>query len=284
VPTTPPEPAHPARLESHQHRQIAESFGVDPERYDRTRPRYPDTLVERIVAASPGPDVLDVGCGTGIAARQFQAAGCRVLGVEPDARMADFGRRTGIEIEVATFEAWDRAGRMFDAVVAGQAWHWVDPVAGAAKAAEALRAGGRLAAFWHVFDPPAEVAEAVAAVYQRLVPDSPFNLRAGSAQADRNATLFTTKAADGMQEAGGFGDPERWRYDWERSYTRDEWLDQLATSGALTRLPPDKLAEVLEAVGVTLDTMGASITVHLTTVAIIAARALPLRGARGATH
>jgi SAM-dependent methyltransferase len=273
MPTIPPEPTQPVRLESHQHRQIAESFGIDPERYDRTRPRYPGALVDRIVAASPGRDVLDVGCGTGIAARQFQAAGCRVLGVEPDARMADFARRTGIEIEVAMFENWDPAGRMFDAVVAGQAWHWVDPVAGAAKAAGVLQPGGRLAAFWHVFDPPSEVAEAVAAVYQRLVPDSPFNFQAGPTQADRNATLFTTKAADGVRTAGGFGDPEQWRYDWERSYTRDEWLDQLATSGALTRLPPAKLAEVLEAVGAALGTMGPSITVRLTTVAVMAARA-----------
>jgi ubiquinone/menaquinone biosynthesis C-methylase UbiE len=52
---------------------MAESFGTDAERYDRARPRYPDALVERIAAGSPGPDVLDVGCGTGIAARQFQA-------------------------------------------------------------------------------------------------------------------------------------------------------------------------------------------------------------------
>jgi SAM-dependent methyltransferase len=273
VASIPPEPAHPVRLESHQHRQIAESFGIDPERYDRTRPRYPDALVDRIVTASPGRDVLDVGCGTGIAARQFQAAGCRVLGVEPDGRMADFARRTGIEIEVATFENWDPAGRMFDAVAAGQAWHWVDPVAGAAKAAGVLRPGGRLATFWHVFDPPPEVAEAVAAVYQRLVPDSPFNLQTGPAQADRNAMLFTAKAADGMRTAGGFGDPQQWRYDWERSYTRDEWLDQLATSGAITRLPPAKLTEVLEAVGVALGTLATSITVHLTTVAVMAARA-----------
>jgi SAM-dependent methyltransferase len=174
---------------------------------------------------------------------------------------------------VATFEYWDPASRMFDAVVAGQAWHWVDPVAGAARAAGVLRPGGLLAAFWHVFDPPSEVAEAVAAVYQRLVPDSPFLFQAGPAQADRNATSFTTKAADGMATAGGFGDPVQWRYDWERSYTRDEWLDQLATSGALTRLPPAKLAEVLESVGVALDAMAASITVRLTTVAIMAARA-----------
>ncbi|WP_245547159.1 class I SAM-dependent methyltransferase [Nocardia brevicatena] len=112
--------SRPPYREPHEHRRMAESFGVDPERYDRARPRYPDALVERIIAAAPGLDVLDVGCGTGIEARQFQAAGCTVLGVDPDARMAEFARRTGIEVEVSTFEAWDPANRMFDAVVAGQ--------------------------------------------------------------------------------------------------------------------------------------------------------------------
>ncbi|MFZ0170204.1 MAG: class I SAM-dependent methyltransferase, partial [Acidimicrobiales bacterium] len=87
-------------------------------------------MVDRIVAASHGPDVLDVGIGTGIAARQFQAAGCRVLGIEVDARMAEVARRCGLEVEVAAFEAWDPAGRAFDAVISGQTWHWVDPVAG----------------------------------------------------------------------------------------------------------------------------------------------------------
>lgn len=59
----------PMSPELHQHRQMAESFGADPERYDRFRSRYPDAMVERTVAASPGLDVLDVGCGTRIAAR-----------------------------------------------------------------------------------------------------------------------------------------------------------------------------------------------------------------------
>jgi len=127
--------------------QWAQSFGSDPERYDRARPRYPEAMVERIVDSSPGHCVLDVGCGTGIAARQFRAAGCRVLGIEPDARMADLAQRRGVEVEVATFEAWDPAGREFDAIVAGQAWHWIDAVSGAAKAAVVLRPGGRLAAF-----------------------------------------------------------------------------------------------------------------------------------------
>ena len=275
MPTVPSEPANPVTLESHQYRQMAESFGVDPERYDRTRPRYPGALVARIVAASPGPEFVDVGCGTGIAARQFRAAGGRVLGVEPDARMADFARRTGIEVETATFEAWDSAGRTFNAVVAGQAWHWVDPVAGAAKAARVLRSGGRLAAFWHVFEPPQDVAEACKAVFNRLVPDSPLSSQTRPPDRDRIAAGFTARAADGIRAAGGFGDPERWQYDWERSYTRDEWIDQLATSGALTPLPPDRLAGVLAAVGTALDGIGATITVRLTTVAIMAARSGP---------
>ena len=271
--TVPPEQSRPSEDEPHQHRQIAESFGSDAERYDRARPRYPDPMVERIVAASPGPDVLDVGCGTGIEARQFQAAGCMVLGVEPDARMADFARRTGVEVEVATFETWESAGRAFDAVIAGTAWHWVDPVAGAAKAAQVLRPGGRLAPFHHVFQSPPEVMEALAKVYRRVVPDSPFNL---SSQLTRLALdayqpLFA-KIADGIREVGGFSDPEQWRFDWEQSYTRGAWLDQMPTHGALTQLPPDKLAEVLEGVGAAIDAMGGSFTMHYTTVAVTAAR------------
>ncbi|GII01358.1 methyltransferase type 11 [Planobispora takensis] len=250
---------------------MAESFGVDAERYDRARPRYPDALVERIVAASPGPDVLDVGCGTGIEARQFQAAGCTVLGVDPDARMAEFARRTGVEVEVATFEAWDPAGRTFDAVVAGQAWHWVDPEAGAVKAARVLRAGGRLAVFAHAFDPPPPVAEAFATVYRRVVPDSPFDGRPPGQGPAVYQQMFAT-FADGIREAGGFGDPEQWRFDWEQSYTRDEWLDLLPTTGGLTRLPAATVEEVLEGVGAAIDSMGGAFTMPCTTVAVTAVR------------
>ena len=82
-----------------------------------------------IIGESRGLDVLDVGTGTGVAAPHFQAAGCRVLGVDVDARMAGFARRTGLAVEVATFEEWDPAGRTFDTVIAGQARHWVDPLA-----------------------------------------------------------------------------------------------------------------------------------------------------------
>ncbi|MFJ3306282.1 class I SAM-dependent methyltransferase [Streptomyces sp. NPDC086549] len=271
MPTLPPEPAPRSALASHQHRQTAESFGSNAERYDRARPRYPQALVDRIVAAGPGPDVLDVGCGTGIVARQFEAVGSRVLGVDVDARMADLARRRGLDVEVASFEAWDPAGRKFDAVVSGQTWHWVDPVAGAAKAARTLRPGGLLALFWNAGQPVPEVAEAFAEVYRRAMPDSLAARQWTVSAADGYAALCA-KAADGIREVGAFADPEQWRFDWEQAYTRDEWLDQLPTQGAFTRLPRAGLEEVLSGVGAAIDAAGGSFTMRYATLAVTARR------------
>lgn len=74
----------PSSEVDHSH-QTFEYFSGGGALYDRSRPAYPDALITRIVSVMPGRDILDVGCGTGIEARQFQAAGCIVLGVDPDA-------------------------------------------------------------------------------------------------------------------------------------------------------------------------------------------------------
>jgi len=271
MPTIPRKQPEPPPAELHKARLIAESFGTDAAGYDRARPGYPDALVARIVAESPGLDVLDVGCGTGIAARQFQAAGCAVLGVEPDARMAGFARARGLPVEVSTFEAWDPVGRKFDAVIAAQSWHWVDPVTGAAKAAQVLRPSGRLAIFSHVYEPPAEVAGPFAAARRRVVPDAPF----ANLPARRPLDLYQSayaKFADKIRETGQFREPEQWRFDWEQSYTRDQWLALLPTTGGLTRLRPDQLADILGEVGTAIDALGGAFTMPYTTLATSAAR------------
>jgi len=264
----------------HRHRKMAESFGDDPARYDRTRPTYPAALVDRIVAAGPGRDLLDVGIGTGISARLFAAAGCEVLGVEADERMAAFARRAGSKVEVATFEAWDPAGRTFDTVIAGQAWHWVEPVAGAAKAARVLRPGGLFAAFWNVHQPELAAAEAFGEIYGRLVPEAPQFYRA-SMGADRTFAAFREPTERGLRAAGDvFGEPEFWLFDWDRRYTRDEWLDVVPTHGGHSLLPPERLAELLSSLGAAIDELGGSFDAHFTTVAVTATRfpSSPVRG------
>jgi SAM-dependent methyltransferase len=260
-----------ARTDSHEARHLAESFGADAARYDRARPSYPDALVRRIVAASPGLDVLDVGIGTGIAARQFQAAGCRIVGVEVDARMADLARRGGFEVGVAPFEEWDPAGRSFDAVVAGQAWHWIDPAKGAAQAAAVLRPGGLLALFWNVFEPPADLAHSFSEVYRRTLPDSPFS--GGTSRGAEAYSPILTKAVDGIGTARDFAEPEQWRFEWEWLYNRDEWLDFVPTSGGHSQLAPGKLDELLAGIGAAIDAVGGSFTMHYTTVAVVSGHA-----------
>lgn len=266
---SPPDAAPDPATESHRHRDAAESFGTDPERYDRARPRYPDALIERIAAAAPGGRVLDVGTATGIVARQLQAAGCDVLGVDPDPRLAEFARGRGVEVEVATFEDWAAEGRTFDAIVAGESWHWVDPVAGAAKAADLLRPGGRLFAFWNTGRPSATVDDAFTAVYRRVLPPA-FAARLTRSAMDAAHAAMCAGAMDGLRATGRFDEPEQSGLEWAQSYTRLEWLDALRTSGGA--VPEPVFTDLLDGVGAAIDAAGGSFTMDYTTLVVSAAR------------
>src|SRR5437868_3676330 len=101
---------------AHTDRRRAESFGVAAEQYDWHRPRYPEPLIAGLVT-SANMRVLDVGAGTGIAAKQLASAGAQVLAVEPDERMARLAASKGMLVEQSTFEEWQPAGRCFDLVV-----------------------------------------------------------------------------------------------------------------------------------------------------------------------
>jgi hypothetical protein len=80
------------------------------------------------------------------------------------------------------------------------------------------------------------------------------------------------RTAETIRANGGFTEPEKWPFPWERTYTRDEWLDQLPTIGALTPLPPDSQAEILKEVGEAIDKLGGTFVMPYTTVAVTAAR------------
>lgn len=137
-------------------------------------------------------------------------------------------------------------------------------MAGAAQAARVLRPGGRLAVFWNSFLLPPGLGEAFAEAYRRVLPDGPMAPR-GFPGPDMYA-LMCDKAADGMRQAGRFSEPEQWRFDWERLYTRDEWLDVLPTFGGGHGLPPDTLRELLAGMGAAVDAVGGSFTMGYATM------------------
>ncbi len=244
----------------------AESFGALADLYDRARPSYPPELIAALLAGR-ARRVLDVGCGTGIAGALLAARGAAVLGVEVDPRMAALARAKRLEVEVARFEDWDPRGRRFDLVISAQAWHWVEPRAGAERAGAVLPAGGRLCVFWNFGDPPADVRARLAPIYARLEP----GLENYSCLPGTHRARVGTTVAD-LGRSPGFDAPETTTFTWSKTYATADWLDHLATHSDHRALPPDRRQRLLAAVGAAIDAVGGSFELPYETVLISARR------------
>jgi SAM-dependent methyltransferase len=247
-------------------RSRAESFGAVAQLYDRARPSYPTALIDALLADG-ARCVLDVGCGTGIASALFAARGCEVTGVEIDTRMAALARSKGIDVEVSGFESWDDRGRRFELLISGQAWHWIRPDAGAARAAAVLSDGGRIGCFWNLCDPPAQVRERLAPIYARIAPGLEEYAVVLGGSGRRSG-----RTADSLNGSGLFEPAEvRW-FEWTRAYTTDEWLRMLATHSDHQALPRPQLDALLAAVGEAIDALGGSFALGYETVLVTATR------------
>ncbi|HKT56312.1 MAG TPA: class I SAM-dependent methyltransferase [Microbacterium sp.] len=262
---TTPDPHEPL---SHEAREVATSFGADADRYDRARLHYPQALVDAVRRTTYGRKVLDVGIGTGIAAQPFADLGYLITGVEPDPQMAAIARRRGFTIEDGRFEDWDPAGRWFDLVIAGQSWHWIDPVAGADKAADATRPAGRIVVFWNIAEPPRALAEQFADVYRSADTGLPFTPFAAPAL-DAYTAIFE-RTEQGFAASGRYTDPQRWRFDWTTEVDTERWLDMVPTFGGFSRMPEQAQADVLAGVRDATDAAGGRFTLSVATVAITA--------------
>jgi SAM-dependent methyltransferase len=247
---------------AHDNRRRAESFGGLAQQYDHARPGYPAALIEDLVALHP-TDVLDVGCGTGKAARLLADHGLPLLGVEVDPLMAEVARGHGLQVEVSAFETWDPAGRHFDLITCGQAWHWIDPVMGAAKTFSLLRPKGTLALFWNVGDVDAALGQAFDAVYAAVTPALARSvLRGGNRSVDPYRSPL---------EAAGFALRTR-RYPWEQRYARAEYLELVGTHSDHSTLPRRVFDELTGRLGAAIDQHGGSVTMIYSTEVVLAAR------------
>lgn len=245
------------------------TFGEDPERYDRIRPTYPPALFTDL---APGGRVLEIGPGTAQATLPLALLGCEVTAVELSPALAAVAARNlsdfpAAEVVVAAFEDWPLPAQPFDLVLSATAFHWLDPAVRTAKAADALRQGGRLAIIstHHVRGGTEPFFADAQRCYERFDPDTPPNLRL------REAADIPRDAAE-FDEAPRFGPVSFHDYTWERTYTRADYLDLLLTYSNHRALRPDLRAGLLACIGGLVDGYGGSITKRYLTRLAVARR------------
>lgn len=262
----------------HEPPERAKLFDREAERYARTRPGYPSDLVDAILGPDPrGLSVLDVACGTGIASRLMSERGAQVLGVELSPRMAEVARRSGIPVEVSAFETWDPAGRTFDRVTCGQAWHWLDPDARLDRAVTVLRPGGRLCLFWNMGNHPDDLADALRTTYQRVLPPDAPPLLTGYGSNGATDTRPDSETAHALVDCPELVEPQTAWFSWSRRYTRDGWLDELQTHSDHIALPPEVRRRLLDEIGATIDRFGGAFEMTYATILVSATRKADVR-------
>lgn len=253
-------------------------FGEIADLYDRFRPSYPDQLIDDLIelARLDGRvPVLEVGAGTGKATRMFAARGIPVTGIEPNAEMAALAERNcredpGVQIEQEDFERWDPRGRRFPLVFSAQAWHWVDPAAGFAKATEVLSPGGWLAPFWNRFDwERSELREPLHEAYRRVAPA----LTSAGGMHPANARPDEDEDWEGeIARVDGLGEAAIRHYEWERAFSTGEYVGLLATASDVRLLDEATRADLLGATSRVIDGHGGSVQIRLRTRLCLAQR------------
>jgi SAM-dependent methyltransferase len=255
-------------------RERALSFGAVADLYDSSRPRYPGALIADVIAAGGqlNPRILEVGAGTGKATRDLAARGAQLVAIEPDEAMAKVNRSTlpaggDVTLVISTFEDLLLPPEPFDVVASAQAWHWVDPKVGFAKARRALRPGGHLAIFWN--GPrriESELRAAIDDVYEQHVPGFVGESMMGGGRVSRPPSLDPLAAPH-------FGAVELRTYDWETTYTTEAYVGLLRTHSDHGALPSDQLAQLLDGVGAVIDSAGGSVPFAYRSVLLLAAAA-----------
>ena len=126
------------------------SFGSEASAYERGRPSYPPEAIDWLLPTD-ARTVLDLGAGTGKLTARLVERGLDVIAVDPIAEMLEVLSTSLPETPalLGTAEEIPLADNSVDAVLVGQAWHWVDPERAIPEVARVLRPGGRLGLVWN---------------------------------------------------------------------------------------------------------------------------------------
>ena len=203
--------------------------------YEKTRPEYPAEAVDWLVPAD-AKTVLDLGAGTGKLTRALAARGLEVFAVDPSPKMLDQLRVAvpGATVSVGSAEDIPLADASVDAILVGQAWHWVDQEAALPSVARVLRPGGTLGLIWNLRD-------------DRV----PWIERLTTVMHPAEGEIFMET---GRIDRGAFGELESANFEWSQDFTREELLDLVRSRSYFITAGEAEQASILRGVNELLDT------------------------------
>jgi SAM-dependent methyltransferase len=217
-------------------------FGKTAADYGKYRQGFPDDFFRRIAAygvGRSGQRVLDLGTGTGAVARGLALRGCEVAGVDKSGALiaqalrldADAGVKIRYVLNPA--EATGLPDRAFDAVTAGQCWHWFDRDDAAREVRRVIVPGGKFVIAHFDWVPlPGNIVEATEALITRYNPTWGFE----------GGTGFYPQWLKGLVVAG-FRDIETFSFDQPVPYNHEAWRGRIrASAGVAASLPPEQVA------------------------------------------
>ncbi|NLR93539.1 MULTISPECIES: class I SAM-dependent methyltransferase [Flammeovirga] len=153
-------------------KQVLDKFSSSSSSYKKFRPRYPDSLFEKIMEhVKDTNDVLDCGTGNGQATRYLSKNFKSVIGIDISKNQINNAES---ERNIWYLEGNANATRFkdesFDLITAAQSLHWFDLEAFNQEAIRLLRPGGVIALFgYNLFKVNPEIDEMISYFYYDVI-------------------------------------------------------------------------------------------------------------------
>jgi SAM-dependent methyltransferase len=250
---------------------LSRQFDAAAQLYDEVRPRYPSEIIDHIIAFAALParaHILEIGCGTGQITLPFAQRGYAMVALEPGERLAALAARNcqpypQVRIVPSTLETWQGAAGSFDLFLSAQAFHWIDPPYGLARAAELLRPGGTIALVW-TLDRSQNSAFwcATAPIYARYQPVT--------SSGNRPLVEHVEVYRQALQTFGQFISQQEIHTAWTCQYPHEAYVKLLHTFSDHRALPEPNKTHFFRDIERVIEHMGGVVTRDYETLALLA--------------
>jgi SAM-dependent methyltransferase len=239
---------------------LSRQFDDAAQLYDEVRPRYPEKIVEHIIAFAVLPAqarVFEVGCGTGQMTLPFAQRGYTVVALDQGERLAALAAQhcqpyPQVRVVPCAFEAWQDTPESYDLFLSAQAFHWIAPAYGLARAAELLQATGTIALVWTVDRSQGSAFwQATEPIYDTYNPQT----SSGNLPLDTKVDLYRQALRTSRQFAG----MHEIRTAWTKRYSGAEYFKLFQTFSDHRAMPEPNKSRFFEAIGQVIAQMGGEV-------------------------